>query len=293
MVFLYYKDLFKIKIHARELIRGKSIHSFLLFFCPLITFFCAIFCLILSVMCIAYGNEACLGGLAVFPYIQNMTLSVPLFFFCAACILFLFTSALTATKKAFFIHLADKTALSPISNISVRFAFRYLKKSIILSAIRLLWLICFFFPFSACCALITLLLLSEGISKSIFILMSVLALLLFITGAVFFSVSLCRFSLTDYILCTSPKISALEAIRASVLLSEGKAAYILRSKILVFPWRIAGMSFLIFPFSYAYSTMINALVCEKCYGENRYKKNTQSSTVTFIINSKTKMHKIN
>lgn len=293
MVFLYYKDLFRIKIHARQLIKGKSIHAFLLFFSPLLTLLCTVFCLAIFVMCLAYGNEACLGRLAIFPLIQNLSFFVPLFFLGAAFILFLFTSALIATRRAFFFHLADKTSISPVSNISVRFAFRYLKKSVLLFAIKLLWLICFFSPFSVCCAVIFSSLSSDGISKSIFIILSVLALLLFITGALFFSVSLCRFSLTDYILCTNPKISAIEAIRASVLLSEGKTAYILRSKLLVLPWRIAGMSFLIFPFAYAYSTMINALVCEKCYGENRYTKASKNSAVTFIIDSKTKMHKIN
>ena len=293
MVFLFYKDLFRIKIHARELIRGKGLHSFLLFFSPLLTLFSAMFCLTLSVMCFAYGNEACLGEIALFGYIQGLSFSVPLFFLFISFILFLFTSALTATRKAFFFHLADKTVPSPVSNISVRLAFRYLKKSILLFAIKLLWLICFFSPFAVCCAVIFSFLSSGGISKSIFIILAIFALLLFITGAFFFSVSLCRFSLTDYILCTSPKISAVDAIRASVLLSEGKSAYILRSKLLVLPWRIAGMSFLIFPFAYAYSAMINALVCEKCYGENKYKKAAIGSTVTFIIDSKTKMYKIN
>ncbi len=290
---MYGKDLFKIKIHARELIRGKSIYSFLLFFCPLLTFLCAVFCLIISLMCFAYGNEACFSAVPILPYIQNLSLFVPLFFLCCACVLFLFTSALVSTKKAFFFHLADKTAISPVSNISVRFAFRYLKKSFLLFSIRLLWFICFFSPFTVCCAFIFSFLSSDGISKNVFIILSVLALILFITGALFFSVSLCRFSLTDYILCINPKISALEAIRASVLLSTGKTKYILRSKLLLFPWRIAGMSFLIFPFSYAYSAMINALVCEKCYGENKYVQAKQNSAVTFIINSKTKMYKIN
>lgn len=293
MVFLYHKDLFRIKIHARELIRGKSIHSFLLFFSPLLTFLCGIFCLTVSLMCFFYGNKACLGSLRVFPYIQGLSFAVPLFFLFAACVLFLFTGALLAVRKAFFFHLADKTSLSPVSNISVRFAFRYLKKSIILFFIKLLWFVCFFSPFAVCCALIFFRLSSQGLSKSIFIILSVLAAIFLITGALFFSVSLCRFSLTDYILCTNPKISALEAIRASVLLSAGKTAYILRSKFLCLPWRIAGMSFLIFPFAYAYSTMINALVCEKCYGENKYKKSAQSNAVTFIIDNKTKMHKIN
>ena len=289
---MFYKDLFRIKIRARELIRGKSIHSFLLFFAPLLTLFSAVFCLATSIMCIIYGNEACLGGLSGFRYIQGLSFAIPLFFLFSSCVLFLFTSALTATRKAFFFHLADKTVPLPVSNISLPAAVKYLKKSVLLSAIRFLWLICFFSPFSVCCMLIFSFMSSGGISKSIFIILASCALIFFITGILFFSVSMCRFSLTDYILCTSPKISALEAIRGSVLLSEGKTAYILRSKLLVFPWRIAGMSFLIFPFSYAYSAMINALVCEKCYGENRYKKTAKSSAVTFIINNKTKMHKI-
>lgn len=293
MVFLYYKDLFRIKIRARELIRGKSIHSFLLFFSPLLTFLCAVFCLSVSLMCFSYGNEACLGSLRIFPYIQRLSLGIPLFFLFAALVLFLFTSALLAVRKAFFFHLADKTSLFPVRNISVSLSFRYLRKSIILFLIRILWFICFFSPFTVCCAVIFSHLSSQGLSKSIFIILSVLALIFLVAGALFFSVSLCRFFLTDYILCTNPKISALEAVRASVLLSAGKTAYILRSKLLVLPWRIAGMSFLVFPFAYAYSTMISALVCEKCYGENKYKKTAQSNAVTFIIDSKTKMHKIN
>ena len=291
--FLFYKDLFRIKIHARELISGKSIHSFLLFFSPLLTFLSGMFCIIVSLMCIAYGNEACFGHLEIFPLISTLSVAIPLFFLCAGCVLFLFTAALSATRKAFFFHLADKTSLTPISNISVRLAFRYLKKSIILFLIKLLWCICFFSPFLICCAVIFSSLSSNGISKSIFIILSILALILLITGALFFSVSLCRFALTDYILCTSPRISAIEAIRASVLLSAGKSAYILRSKLLVLPWKIAGISFLIFPFAYAYSTMINTLVCQKCYCENKYKKISKSYAVTFIIDSKTKMHKIN
>ncbi len=290
---MYDKDLFRIKIHARELIRGKSVHSFLLFFSPLLTFFCAAFCLLVSVMCISYGNKACLGTMRIFPYIQQLSFSLPLFFICAAFILLLFTFSLTATRKAFFFHLADKAALQPAANISVQFAFRYMKKSFIVFIIKLLWFACFFSPFSVCCAVTVSALSSGGISKSIFIILSVLAIILFLTGALFFSLSLCRFFLTDFILCTNPKISALEAIRASVLLSAGKTAYILRSKLLVFPWRIAGMSFFLLPFSYAYIAMINALVCEKCYGENKYIKKHKNSAVTFIIDKKTKMYKIN
>lgn len=284
--------MFEIKMRARNLIKGKTALPLFLGVCMFIAYFAGFLCILTGIMSVVYSANAVFSSWKLYPYIQNYDFFVSVFFLGAGVFFIIFAFALKGSINAYFFYSADTDFLPPICSFSLKRAIRESKKTALLLLIKSAWSIFFFSPF--CINLIIInYLLKNGVSKNIFVILCVLCLFLFITGAVFLAFSFCRFFLTDYILYLNPKISALEAIRGSILLTQGKMLSILRSKISLIPWKITKLSIFLVPFSYSYTYMITALTCEKYYGENKNTVPKTDSAVTFFINKNTKFHEIN
>lgn len=117
-----------------------------------------------------------------------------------------------------------------------RNSFRAFKFRFILSTVRTLWAIVFFLPAGIVLWSIYYLSGSGGLELYLFISLAAGCVLLTVSGAVFYFITIQRYFLAEYLFSSNPKLTPVTAIRQSKNLLDGHIFEIVRFKLSFLPW---------------------------------------------------------
>ena len=96
-----------------------------------------------------------------------------------------------------------------------------------------------------------------------------------------------RYCLTRYLLYLNPLMRVNDAVSSGVLLTRGKRGLAAVCGMSALPWKALGMLLPARPFCRAYVSLLETVLCETVYAEDKTKVNAPA--VTFYIGKNTKI----
>ena len=279
--------MFAIKTRARYLTHGVKTKAALFSLLPKAAFAGCAASLLTGVLCAAYGADTVFADTPVSPWFRSefTVNAAPWAFVLSAILFFLFNRSLRFALLALYFRSADKNQPRASAFISLKTGVKALRCDLRLGLLKCGWTALLLLPAGVTGASLFFLL-QKGLPTSLLAVGIALCALQALSGV---AAAYCvnrRYCLTRYLLYLNPLMRVTDAVSSGVLLTRGKRGLAALCGISALPWKALGMLLPARPFCRAYVSLLNTVLCETVYAEDRTKVNAPAAT--FYIGKNTK-----
>ncbi len=280
--------MFAIKTRARYLTHGVKTKAALFSLLPKAARAGWAASLLMGVLCAAYGADTVFSDTPVlYCFRSEIAISAaPWAFFLTAVLFLLFHRSLRFALMALYCRSADKNQPRAGAFISLKTGVKALYCDLRLGLLKCGWAALLLLP-AAVTGASLFFLLQKGLPASLLAAGTALCALQALSGlAAAYCVNR-RYCMTRYLLYLNPLMRVNDAVSSGVLLTRGKRGLAALCGLSALPWKALGLFLPARPFCRAYTSLLNTVLCETVYAEDKTKVN--APTVTFYIGKNTKI----
>ncbi|MBQ6021920.1 MAG: hypothetical protein IJL25_03220 [Clostridia bacterium] len=280
--------MFAIKTRARYLTHGVKTKAALFSLLPKAACAGCVSSLLMCVLCAVYGADTVFSDTPVSRWFQSEIAvnAAPWAFVFAAVLFLLFHRSLRFALLALYYRCADKNQPRAGAFISLRSGVRALSCDLRLGLMKCGWAALLLLPAAATGASLFFLL-QKGLPASLLAAGIALCALQTLSGLIAAYCVNRRYCLTRYLLYLNPLMRVNDAVSSGVLLTRGKRGLAALCGMSALPWKALGMLLPARPFCRAYVSLLETVLCETVYAEDKTKVNAPA--VTFYIGKNTKI----
>ena len=285
--------MFAIKTRARYLTHGVKTKAALFSLLPKAAFAGCAASLLMGVLCAVYGADTVFSDTPVSQWFQKKSAvnAAPWVFFFTALLFLVFYRSLRFALLALSCHRADKNQPRAGSFISLKTGVRTLCCDLRLALLKTGWLALFSAPACTTGIVVFLLLRYRGLPAPLFTAGVALCALQGLAGIAAAYVVNRRYCVTRYLMYLNPLLRPKDAVSSGVLLTRGKRRLAALCGISALPWKILGLFPPARPFCRAYVSLLNTVLCETVYAEDKTK--AHAPAVTFFIGKRSEFYEKN
>ena len=277
--------MFHIKTKARYLTHGFKTKAQLFSVLPPLALGCGAVFLFPAALCAVYGAKTVFAGSPVYGLLQRYpwtgrAMTAALFTAAGLCAVAYFS--LRFTLKALFYYRTDKNQIRPAHFLSFKAGVKALACGATLFCLKTGTVLLLLTPALGTLLLTAALLFLGALTKPLLFLGAGTALVQIAAALATGYVLNRRYCLTSYLLYLNPLMRVKEAVSSGVLLMRGKLLFSAACGLAALPWRALCLFSVTRPFAYSYTRLMDAVMCETLFAEDKYRPGVP--TVCFIIN---------
>ena len=266
--------MFAIKTRARYLTHGAKIGAAFFSLLPKAALSGCAVCFLYGALCSVYGADAVFGALPAASFLRAHPAAAAAavwLLFGASVLLFLFSRALRFALLAYYYHKADPNQPRAHCFISLRTGVRSLYCDLQLGLRRCGWLALLLLPAAVTGVVLYVLLRFRGLNVTLFAAGCALTAAQAATGAAAAFFVNRRYCMTRYLMYLNPMMRVKDAVRNGVLLTRGKRAAAALCRLSALPWMVLSAFLPARPFCRAYVSLLDAVLCETLFAEDKTK----------------------